>query len=101
MSGPNTNYDPKQVSPLGAEAVEEMVAAATAAFAAATTLAELKAARLAHAGDRSPLALANREIGSLKDFEAALAGVEKGRPVSLLVRRGDWVQYVLIRPNSR
>lgn len=47
------------------------------------------------------LALANREIGSLKDFEAALAGVEKGRPVSLLVRRGDWVQYVLIRPNSR
>ena len=47
------------------------------------------------------LALANRQIGSLKDFEAALAGVEKGRPVSLLVRRGDWVQYVLIRPNSR
>ncbi|MEN9904481.1 MAG: hypothetical protein RLZZ555_1046 [Pseudomonadota bacterium] len=47
------------------------------------------------------LALANREIASLKDFEAASASVEKGRPVSLLVRRGDWVQYVLIRPNSR
>ncbi len=47
------------------------------------------------------LALANREIAGLKDFDAALAGVEKGRPISLLVRRGDWVQYVLIRPNSR
>ncbi len=47
------------------------------------------------------LALANREIASLKEFEAALASVEKGRAVSLLVRRGDWVQYVLIRPNSR
>ena len=47
------------------------------------------------------LALANREIASLKDFDAALAGTEKGRPLSLLVRRGDWVQYVLIRPNSR
>ncbi len=47
------------------------------------------------------LALANREITSLKDFEAALAGVDKARPVSLLVRRGDGVQYLLIRPNSR
>ena len=47
------------------------------------------------------LALANREITSLKDFEAALAGLDKGRAVNLLVRRGDWVQYFVIRPNSR
>ena len=47
------------------------------------------------------LALANREIASLKDFESALAGADKGRPLSLLVRRGDWVQYVLIKPNPR
>jgi phenylalanyl-tRNA synthetase alpha chain len=65
MSGPNTNYDPVEVTPLGAEAVQAMVDEALAAFAAATTLADLKAARLAHAGDRSPLALANREIGAL------------------------------------
>lgn len=47
------------------------------------------------------LALANREVLGLKDFEAALAGLDKGRAVSLLVRRGDWVQYFVIRPNSR
>jgi serine protease Do len=47
------------------------------------------------------LALANREIASLKDFEAAVAGADKARPLSLLVRRGDWVQYVLIKPDSR
>ena len=65
MSGPNTNYDPVQVTPLNAENIEAMVADALAAFAAATSVAELKQARLAHAGDRSPIALANREIGAL------------------------------------
>ncbi|MDC3377241.1 phenylalanine--tRNA ligase subunit alpha, partial [Candidatus Nanopelagicales bacterium] len=65
MSGPNTNFDPKQVSALSAEAVDQMVADALTAIAAAGDLEELKAARLAHAGDRSPLALANREIGAL------------------------------------
>ncbi|MDD2727604.1 Do family serine endopeptidase [Malikia sp.] len=47
------------------------------------------------------LAVANREIMGLKDFEAALASLDKGRAVNLLMRRGDWVQYVVIRPNSR
>ena len=65
MSGPNTNYDPVQVTPLDAENIEAMVADAMAAFAAATSVSELKQARLAHAGDRSPIALANREIGAL------------------------------------
>ena len=60
MSGPNTSYDPVQVTPLDADHVEAAVAEALAAFAAATSLAELKTARLAHAGDRSPIALANR-----------------------------------------
>ena len=46
------------------------------------------------------MALANREVLGLKDFEAALAGLDKGRAVSLLVRRGDWAQYVLIRPSK-
>ena len=36
MSGPNTNYDPVQVAPLAAEAISEMIAAALAAFEAAT-----------------------------------------------------------------
>jgi phenylalanyl-tRNA synthetase alpha chain len=65
MSGPNTSYDPVTVAPLDAAHVEAMVAEALAAFAAATSLAVLKEVRLAHAGDRSPIALANREIGAL------------------------------------
>ncbi len=47
------------------------------------------------------LAVANHEILGLKDFDAALASLDKGRPVNLLMRRGDWVQYAVIRPNSR
>ncbi len=65
MSGPNKSYDPVQVASLSAENVAAMVADALQAFAAATTVAELKQARIVHAGDRSPLALANREIGAL------------------------------------
>ncbi|MGA4508735.1 phenylalanine--tRNA ligase subunit alpha [Propionibacteriaceae bacterium G1746] len=65
MSGPNKNYDPVQVTPLNADEVEQMVARALEAISAAGTTADLKAARLAHNGDRSPLALANREIGAL------------------------------------
>jgi len=65
MSGPNKDYDPVEVSPLHADEVAAMRDEAVAAIEAATSLAGLKDARLAHAGDRSPLALANREIGAL------------------------------------
>jgi phenylalanyl-tRNA synthetase alpha chain len=79
MSGPNKSYDPVQVAPLHAEQVEAMVAEALAAFAAATTVAELKLARLAHAADRSPIALANREIGALPPQARKDAGARIGR----------------------
>jgi phenylalanyl-tRNA synthetase alpha chain len=79
MSGPNTEYDPVEVTPLKAEEVEAMVAAALDAVAAATTLEELKDARLAHAGDRSPLALANREIGALPPQARKEAGQRVGK----------------------
>lgn len=78
MSAPNKSYDPKQVSPLGAEAVEAAVVAALTEIAAAADLEALKAARLAHAGDRSPLALANREIGALPPAAKADAGKRIG-----------------------
>ncbi len=65
MSGPNTNYDPVEVTPLSAESLAEMVSAAHEGFAAAKTVAALKQARLEHMGERSPIALANREIGAL------------------------------------
>ena len=44
------------------------------------------------------IALANTEIRNLKDFEAAAATADKSRPVNVLVRRGEWAQYALIRP---
>ena len=34
----------------------------------------------------------------MKSFEAALAKADKSKPINLLVRRGEWAQYVLIRP---
>ena len=78
MSAPNSNYDPVEVSTLSAENVDLRTAEALAAVAAAATLDELKAVRLAHAGDRSPLALANREIGALPPAAKAEAGRRVG-----------------------
>ncbi len=78
MSGPNDPYDPKQVSALSAESLDAMVADAVAAFAAATTVADLKEARLAHAGEKSPIALANREIGALPPAARKDAGQRMG-----------------------
>jgi serine protease Do len=46
------------------------------------------------------LALANVEVESVKAFEATLARQDKSKPVNVLFRRGDWAQYVLIRPGK-
>jgi serine protease Do len=46
------------------------------------------------------LAIANTEIATVKEFEAALAKADKGKPVNVLVRRGDWAQYAVIRPSK-
>ncbi|GAA1248713.1 MULTISPECIES: phenylalanine--tRNA ligase subunit alpha [Janibacter] len=79
MSGPNTSYDPVEVAALAPAAVEEAVDAALAAIAAASSLEELKAVRPAHQGDKSPLALANREIGALPPSAKAEAGKRVGQ----------------------
>ncbi len=79
MSAPNKDFDPVAVTPLSAESVTQAVEEAFAAFSAATDLEELKAARLAHAGDRSPIALANREIGALPPAAKAEAGARIGK----------------------
>ncbi|MDW5443697.1 DegQ family serine endoprotease [Polaromonas sp. SM01] len=44
------------------------------------------------------LAIANTEITGIKDFEAVLAKVEKGKAINVLFRRSEWTQYALIRP---
>lgn len=71
--------------------IDAVVQAALAAFAAASTLDELKAARLGHTGEKSPLALANREIGRLDKSEKATAGklmgASRGRVNKALAER--------------
>ena len=79
MSGPNTNFDPVEVAALDPAAIDEAVAQALAAAAAATSLEELKAARATHQGDRAALALANREIGALPPSAKAEAGKRVGQ----------------------
>ncbi len=44
------------------------------------------------------LALDNTEISDVKQFMAVAAKAEKSRAVSVMVRRGEWVNYLVIRP---
>jgi phenylalanyl-tRNA synthetase alpha chain len=74
MSTPDTT-----LSPLDADAVAHALSDALTALEAARDLDELKAARLAHTGERSPLALANRAIGGLAPADKAVAGKTVGQ----------------------
>jgi len=78
MSGPNTNYDPVEVTALSPDEVERMRDEALAAIASAQTLEELKQARIAHFGDKAPLTLASAEIGALPPHARAEAGKRVG-----------------------
>jgi phenylalanyl-tRNA synthetase alpha chain len=75
---PSESFDPVEVAALQQEQIDAAVAAALRAFAAAADLDELKSARLAHDGDRSALALANREIGALPPAARKAAGQRVG-----------------------
>ncbi|WP_029291123.1 phenylalanine--tRNA ligase subunit alpha [Cellulomonas sp. HZM] len=66
--------DTPTLSPLDAVGVEAAVKDALAAVEAARDLDELKSARIAHTGERSPLALANRAIGALAPADKGTAG---------------------------
>jgi phenylalanyl-tRNA synthetase alpha chain len=79
VSGPNSDFDPVEVTDLQPDEVESARDAALAAFAEARDLEELKQARIEHAGDRSPLALANREIGALPPQARKEAGQRVGQ----------------------
>jgi serine protease Do len=46
------------------------------------------------------LAVSNVQIAGVKEFEAVLGKLDRSRPVSVLVRRGEWAQYAVIRPNA-
>jgi phenylalanyl-tRNA synthetase alpha chain len=79
MSAPNKSFDPVEVEVLKPEAVERALNEALAAIAKASDLDALHEAEIAHAKDRSPLALANREIGALPPAAKAEAGKRVGQ----------------------
>jgi phenylalanyl-tRNA synthetase alpha chain len=83
MSASDENGQPEDsgMSPeagTSARGVASALDEALAAVAAAGTLEDLKAARIAHDGDRSPLALASAEIGTLPPEARAAAGRRVG-----------------------
>ncbi|UGY90462.1 phenylalanine--tRNA ligase subunit alpha [Streptomyces gobiensis] len=78
MSAPNKSYDPVEVEALKPEAIDRARDEAIAAITAAGDLEALREVKAAHAGDRSPLALANREIGALPPHAKADAGKRVG-----------------------
>ncbi|WP_327701930.1 phenylalanine--tRNA ligase subunit alpha [Streptomyces decoyicus] len=79
MSAPNKSYDPVEVEALKPEEIAARLDEALAAIAAAADLEELREVKVAHTGDRSPLALANREIGALPPHAKADAGKRVGQ----------------------
>jgi phenylalanyl-tRNA synthetase alpha chain len=78
MSGSPTQFDSAEVAVLSEEEIERVVGDALAAIGAAPDLEVLKQVRLEHAGDRSAIALANREIGTLAPQARAEAGKRVG-----------------------
>jgi phenylalanyl-tRNA synthetase alpha chain len=85
------DYDPVEVAVLSEHELAGYVSAAQAVVKEATDLAQLKQARLDHAGDRSPIALANREIGALPPAARADAGKRIG------VSRGEINRLIAAR----
>ncbi len=75
------------------ENLRDLVAAAKIAFTQVANLEQFKVARLAHLGDKSPIALANRELGALSKDERAARGHEinsvKGEIASIAKQREE------------
>ncbi len=44
------------------------------------------------------LSLDNTEITSAKQFESVVGKLDKDKQVTALIKRGDWVNYIVIRP---
>lgn len=86
-----TTSTSSEPTPLDADYILGLVEAAQLAIQAAASSAELKQVRLDHAGDKSPLALANRAIGALEPGQrkhaGQLVGQARGQVNAALVAR--------------
>jgi phenylalanyl-tRNA synthetase alpha chain len=94
MSGTD-EYDPKQVEALSAESLSTAVDDARKAFDDAADLDALTALRPAHLGDRSPLLLARREIGSLPPKARSDAGKRLNEALKIAQQAFDERRAVL------
>jgi serine protease Do len=47
------------------------------------------------------VALDNTEVSDAKQFNSLVAKADKTRPISVMVRRGEWTNYLVIRPAAR
>jgi phenylalanyl-tRNA synthetase alpha chain len=74
MSAPNSDFDPVQVAALSEESINKAVNLAMEEIRKTKNLEELKLVKTTHLGDKSRIALANREIGSLPPEAKAVAG---------------------------
>jgi serine protease Do len=45
------------------------------------------------------LSLDNTEVTSSKQFESVIGKLDRDKPVTALIKRGDWVNYIVIRPS--
>jgi serine protease Do len=47
------------------------------------------------------VAIDNTEVSDAKQFNVLVAKADKSKPISVMVRRGEWTNYLVIRPASR
>ena len=47
------------------------------------------------------VAIDNTEVSDAKQFNALVVKADKTRPISVMVRRGEWTNYLVIRPAPR
>lgn len=75
------------------QALQQWVEAAVTAFASASDLDALKSARIAHTGDKSPIAQASRSLGSAPAEERArlgkMIGDARSKVAAALEKRGE------------
>ncbi len=105
MSYRNDPYDPTQVALLDQASLDGAVESARQAFAAASDVDGLVTLRHQHLGDKSPVALARREIGALppqakadagKRVNEARAAVQAAYDARLAELESDRAQRVLV-----
>ena len=98
---PSSDYDPKQVQAVSADALDEALEQGRGAFAGASDLDGLAAAHTAHLGPRSAVALARREIGALPPQARSEAGKRVNETLTVLQSAYDDRHAVLQAERDR